>query len=294
MIDSASFHTHPLARGEPPHWSSGWGDDVRGPWVSFEVDNVEYRLRWMPPGTFWMGSPETESGRSADEGPRHLVTLSRGFWIGEVPCTQALWYAVTGARPSAFPGDDRPVEQVSWEDVHMFLGRLSERCPELEPRLPSEAEWEYACRAGTQTATYAGDLRLREENDAAVLDDVAWYAGNSSVGLVLYPDVDSSVPPTVRRRRIRPATRRVGAKQPNEWGLCDMLGHVWEWCSDGPRMYSMDAATDPMGSVASDADRAVRGGACRSDARFIRAAKRSARDPSYHDEYLGFRLARGP
>jgi hypothetical protein len=116
--------THPLQRGMPPAWASGWGEDERyGPWCAFEVGDVVQRLRWIPPGVFWMGSPEDEEGRISYEGPRHLVSIDSGFWMFDTPCTQALWESVMGENPSHFKGPaalpqegaKRPVETVSWE-----------------------------------------------------------------------------------------------------------------------------------------------------------------------------------
>src|SRR5512143_4332357 len=107
-----------------------------------------------------MGSPETEPGRWNDEGPQHKVTISKGFWLFDTACTQALWQAVMGNNPSRFTSPDRPVEQVSWNDVQDFLARINERIPGLALDLPTEAQWEYACRAGTDTATYAGGLKI--------------------------------------------------------------------------------------------------------------------------------------
>ena len=107
---------------------------------------------------------------------QHPVTLSAGFWIAEVPCTQALWRAVTGASPSHFEGDRRPVEQVSWNDVQAFIDSANRSDPSLQLRLPTEAEWEFACRAGTTEATYAGPLQLDDQGRSVHLDGVAWYS----------------------------------------------------------------------------------------------------------------------
>jgi hypothetical protein len=172
---------NPIEDG-PPEWASSWGEDRCGVFVGFEVGGVEQILRWIPPGTFEMGSPEGEQGRSDHEGPQHEVTISRGFWLGETPVTQALWKAVMGDNPSRFVDALRPVERLDVERVEAFMTEMEERIPGLGLRLPSEAEWEYACRAGTTDATYEGPVKILGERNAPVLDALAWYGGNSGVG----------------------------------------------------------------------------------------------------------------
>jgi Sulfatase-modifying factor enzyme 1/TIR domain len=148
-------------------WSKT-GEDQYGHWAAFEVKGVEQRMRWLLPGRFWMGSPEEETGRYDDEGPRHEVELTRGFWLGEVPCTQALWEAVMGSNPSRFQGGDRPVETVSWDDCQRFLEAVERQRSGPALRLPTDAEWEYAARAGTSSARYHSDPSA-----------TAWYDENS-------------------------------------------------------------------------------------------------------------------
>lgn len=145
---------HPLVTGCPPVWASAWGQDQYGPWCAFQVEEVEQRMRWIPPGRFRMGSPADEGGRFDREGPQHDVELTQGFWFFETPCTQALWTAVMGDNPSHFKGTRRPVEQMSWEDCQAFIHTFNQRFPELPLTLPTEAQWEYACRAGTEGARY--------------------------------------------------------------------------------------------------------------------------------------------
>ncbi|HEX4953282.1 MAG TPA: SUMF1/EgtB/PvdO family nonheme iron enzyme [Thermoanaerobaculia bacterium] len=257
-----------LLTSQRPQWASGAGEDNFGHWADFEVSGVVHRMRWIPPGKFWMGSPEGEAGRFDSEGPRHEVTLTRGFWLGEVPCTQELWQAVTGSNPSRFQGASRPVEQVSWKDCQDFLRRLEVKCPGLGARLPTEAEWEHACRAGTGTATWAGDLFL-DGRKAPELESVAWYFGNSSL-----------------------QTQPVKTKTPNPWGLYDILGNVWEWCEDWYGRYDSTAVTDPAGP-SWGSRRVFRGGSWSNLALNVRAAARLGYSPDYRNDGLGFRLARG-
>ena len=181
-----------------PTWASAWGSDEFGYWAEFTVADVSQRMRWIPPGQFMMGSPEEEEGRYSDEGPQHEEILKEGFWLFDSPCTQALWESVLGKNPSQFEGKLRPVEQVSWHDCNNFIKRLNQLKPGIDLCLPSEAQWEYACRAGNDDARYQNDLLA-----------IAWYSANSNS-----------------------QTHDVKGKAPNSWGLYDMLGNVYEWCGD--------------------------------------------------------------
>ena len=264
-----------------------------------------------------MGSPDDEPGRHGDEGPQHLVVITRGYWLGETPVTQALWQAVTGENPSEFKTPDRPVERVSWEECQRdFIARLNRDIAAESGerfRLPTEAEWEYACRAGTTTATYAGPIELRGQNDAPILDDIAWYSGNSGVDFDLPEGRDSSGWPNKQHPHTKAGTRRVGQKLPNPWGLYDMLGNVWEWCSDwAHRSYGESSSSsssssnnssssgssssdsvvvDPTGPATGES-RVIRGGSWGSLARHVRAAYRYALHPGNRNANLGLRLAR--
>ena len=126
-IDTHVAAWHPLIDGHPPPWASAWGQDAHGIFVAFTVGGVTQHLRWIPPGRFMMGSPDTEAGRFDNEGPQHEVRISQGFWLFDTPCTQALWEAVMGENPSYFRSPDRPVEQVSWDDVQQFLAQDAEQ-----------------------------------------------------------------------------------------------------------------------------------------------------------------------
>ncbi len=252
----------PLEGGAAPAWASAWGEDRHGVYAAFVVEGVEHRMRWIPPGRFTMGSPDGERGRWDDEGPQHEVVLTEGYWLGETPVTQALWFAVTGSNPSRFQGLDRPVERVSWNDAQDFVKRLNARLPGLEARLPTEAEWERACRGGTTRATWLG------ANNQRTLNAIAWWGDNSG-----------------------DETHPVGQKAVNPYGLYDMLGNVWEWCGDAMRRYDAAPVRDPYDTTSSPF-RVRRGGSWLSDAWFVRAAYRVALEPSIRDDDLGLRLAR--
>jgi formylglycine-generating enzyme required for sulfatase activity len=212
-----------------------------------------YRL--IPAGSFLMGSPEDEMGRRRHE-EQHTVEITQPFLLKTTPVTQAQWLAVMGNNPAHFQGDDRrPVEQVSWADAARFCETLSAQTGSPY-RLPTEAEWEYVCRAGTTTARY-GDT-----------DAVAWYRDNTNE-----------------------ATQPVGQKQPNAWGLYDMLGNVWEWCQDWYGDYPSEPQRDPQGSSSGDG-RVVRGGAWVHDAQYCRAAQRYNNPPTNRLFNFGFRPAR--
>jgi len=278
-----SWARHPLKDGRAPAWAVAWGEDRYGAFAAFAVGppgqkNVEQRMRWIPPGTFQMGSPKTELGRYRDEGPQHKVILTRGYWLGETPVTQALWIVVMGENPSGFRSErpdyqDLPVENVSWDDCQVFIGRLNAQVAGLVPRLPTEAEWERACRGETHSATWVGELSGKAASPE--LDVIAWYGNNS--GGKPHP---------------------VGHKAPNPYGLHDMLGNVYEWCADAakdngtPYPYTTEAVTDPVIS-SSGSGRIRRGGAWNSSARRLRAAYRLANARDYRYVSLGFRLAAG-
>ena len=196
-----------------------------------------------------MGSPDLEVGRNGDE-KQHEVALSKGFWIMESEVTQKQWQAVMGSNPSANKGDDLPVEQVSWNDCEEFCKKCADLGVPLQ--LPTEAQWEYACRAGTVEA-FSGDL-----------DEMAWHDINCGG-----------------------STHSVGTKTPNAWGLFDMSGNVWEWCIDWKSEYPSGSITDPVSS--SGTQRIYRGGGWRDGAWRCRSAIRIGAVPDYRDSSLGFR-----
>ena len=261
----------------PPAWAGGWGEDVRGVYAELLLGGVVLELRWISPGNFLMGSPEDEAGRWADEGPQHLVTLTRGFWLGATPCTQEQWQAVIGKNPSESQGQRRPVENVRWNDAAEFCGNLTRLAREsgampadFEFRLPTEAEWEYACRAGTTSAFNDESNCTKPEGKDPALERLGWYDQNSGN-----------------------ETHPVGEKSPNTWGLYDMHGNVWEWCADyWADRYSAEAQTDPTGPK-EGAGRVVRGGSSWIVAGGCRSACRGGREPGDRGWNRGFRLAAG-
>jgi formylglycine-generating enzyme required for sulfatase activity len=287
-----------LAVWQRAAWAVAVGRDRYGLWAAFEVSGVQQRMRWIPPGRFLMGSPPLEAGRWDDEGPQHEVTITKGYWLGDTPVTQALWRAVMTKNPSQFVGDDRPVEQVSWDDCQTFVGRLNQRLEGLEARLPTEAEWERACRSGTTTATWVGDLTLRGENDAPELDAIAWYGGNG--GVVSETDDHWNSWSSIEWREkqyphTQAGTHPVGRKAPNPYGLNDMLGNVFEWCqdaADGIRApsYVFEPAVDPV-SRGQGPHRVARGGSFLDSARVMRAALRFAYPRDSRVGRVGFRVA---
>jgi formylglycine-generating enzyme required for sulfatase activity len=282
-----------LAPWEMEDWAESAGRDARGLWADANIRGVAQRFRWIPPGRFRMGSPEAEPGRYGDEGPQHLVTWTQGRWLADTPVTQELWQAVTGKNPSYFQSADRPVEQVSWDDCNTFVKQLAELAPKLAPRFPTEAEWEFACRAGSDTATWLGDLDILGANNAPLLDGIAWYGGNSGKDFELPNGEDAGNWPDKQYAFDKAGSHPVKQKDPNPHGLFDMLGNVWEWCEDMRGEYSAAAQTDPLPNHVGRL-RVNRGGSWDDHARDCRAACRYAFAPDDRDHYLGFRLARGP
>ena len=280
-----------------PNWISGWGQDEFGIFVQFSLptgdkywDYVDERLRWIPAGTFMMGSPDSEAGRYDDEGPQHKVTISRGYWLMDTPVTQQLWEHVMGDKPSRFVDPHRPVEQVDWHRCTEFCESLS-KLVGASLQLPTEAQWEYACRAGTETSTYAGEMKIIGERNAPILDEIAWYGGNSGVDFDLDDGWDSSDWPEKQFKHESAGTRKVAQKRSSDWGVYDMLGNVWEWCRDGQRKYTDEAVTDPTGSLDEGSFRVFRGGGWLGLAQFVRSAYRVGHPPGHRRRSLGFRCA---
>ncbi len=285
---------HPLVNGCGPSWASGWGQDRFGIFAEFSLPGendswITQRMRWIPAGSFLMGSPKDEPGHRENEGPQHDVALSRAFWMFDTPCTQALWQAVMGSNPSRFSDPERPVEQVTWEDAQKFILKVNSAVEGLDLQLPSEAMWEYACRASSLEATYAGPIEILGENNAPALDAIAWYGGNSGVDYDLAEFEDSAGWREKQYKHTKAGTRKVKMKQPNRWGLYDMLGNVWEWCDDWYDAYQAEPQIDPIGPE-SGRIRVLRGGCWNGGAQGARSACRSY-GPGDRYNYIGFRCA---
>jgi len=289
------IHLHRLIK---PPWAVAFGRDLFGMYADFEVpahqdsNPVRQRMRWIPPGQFLMGSPRDETGRYENE-VQHHVTLSTGFWMFDTPCTQRLWMAVMeGDNPSRFSDPLRPMEQVEWKQATEFATKLAAKIPELCFRLPTEAQWEYACRAGTSTPIYSGSLEILGDANAPALDPIAWYGGNSGHEFDREDGVDITSYLWLSSKQYEfsvAGTRPVKQKRPNPWGLYDMLGNVWEWCQDWHSDYSLEPQVDPMGPE-DGSNRVVRGGSWIYNARYVRSACRHGNDPGNRYYVLGFRL----
>jgi formylglycine-generating enzyme required for sulfatase activity len=221
----------------------------------------------IPPGTFMMGD---NAGAGDYEMPQHQVTISQPFYLGKYEVTQAQWMEVMGTNPSDFRGPSNPVENVSWDDIQEFISRLNKREGHNRYRLPTEAEWEYAARGGTDTLFFfTRDLRSRREV-ATQLDAYAWFDENSG----------------------KP-THPVGQKRPNPFGLYDIYGNVSEWVQDWFGAYSGGSFTDPLGPSSGD-KRVQRGGSWDHLVRDCRSTYRDKWSPHIGSWLDGFRLALSP
>jgi formylglycine-generating enzyme required for sulfatase activity len=238
------------------------------------VNSIGMRLVRIESGQFVMGSPDEEPGRFFNEGPPHRVTISRAFYLGVTEVTQGQYETVMGVNPSRFMGGsygvdpDRPVEQVTWFDADEFCRKISE----LEGktyRLPTEAEWEYSCRAGTETRYSFGEALSCDEMcvPCDLADPHLWYCGNN----------------------LPEGTKKVGTRNPNPWCLHDMHGGVREWCRDWYERYSAGDVTDPQGAVLAE-EKILRGGYWGIGLRYCRSAQRGDLGPEHAFDYLGFRV----
>jgi formylglycine-generating enzyme len=252
----------------PPRWANAWGDDQYGLWADLTVNGVTQCMRWIEPGEFVMGSSDDERAALTDknlrewaygqESAQHIVEISSGFWLADTPCTQAFWAAITDGNPSRLKGSDEnvllPVESVSWNAVEEFLAQLRRLVPQAYATLPSEAQWEYACRAGAQTAYWWGD------------------------------NADST---RANMGEAFKQTTHVKHFKPNPWGLFDVHGNVWEWCLDAIRDYEKRLEVDPNGGDF----RVVRGGSWAASAGGARSACRYGIRRTDDWSGGGFRLA---
>lgn len=247
-----------------PRGAIGHGIDKFGWWADFEIKGVIQRMRFIQPDEFLMGSPDTEKGRFDNE-RQHPVLLTAGYWLADTACTQELWAAVMGGNPSRFKGDQQnPVENVSWSDItQKFLPRLNNLSPGFNLTLPTEAQWEYACRAGTHTRYSFGDEISTEQ---------------------------------VNFNSIRGKTVPVKSLPTNHWGLNEMHGNVWEWCMDEFTGYPQDASIDPNSHQDKKEDsrlRVLRGGSWVPSGKSCRSASRRILSMNARNYNIGFRLTRG-
>jgi formylglycine-generating enzyme required for sulfatase activity len=239
-----------------PYTNTGWAKEI-------VHDKTVLEMVFIPAGEFMMGSPEGEKGRRVDEGPVHRVRITKPFYLAKHETTQALWMQVMGENPSKLQSAKSPVEQVSWDDCQKFLARLNQMVQSSGFRLPTEAEWEYACRAGSGTAYCFGD----EDGE---FGEYAWYVENSDT-----------------------TTHEVGQKKPNAWGLHDTHGNMWEWCQSWYGKYDSPAGKvveNPPGPRGGDA-RVIRGGSWYCPPGLCRSAMRGRFPTDVRCMDLGCRVA---
>ena len=251
----------------------------QGSTAAYSTNELGMQFVMVPSGEFQMGCSEGVKPNecSKDEKPRHRVQLTKAFEIGKTEVTQKQWQAIMGSDPSAFKGEDLPVEQVTFLQVHEFLNKLNARNDGFLYRLPTEAEWEYAARAGT-TDQYAGslhDMAWYNDGQAAARGTGAFQNENSPVGLLV------------------PEPHPVATKKPNAWGIYDMRGNVAEWVEDfyDPNYYSNSKTADPKGAATGDG-RVVRGGSFRVYPWLTRVSLRTVFPETYEFNDLGFRVVR--
>jgi len=230
------------------------------------ISGVAFSFAWIPPGSFQMGSVNHEQDRDRDEGPLHTVTFASGFWMMTTEVTQMQWQAVTDSNPSYRKGDNLPVECVSWNDIQLFEDKLNSSDSGKGYCLPSEAEWEYACRAGTRTRFYWGN-----DPNYGEVGNFAWYCSNSGN-----------------------STHPVGKKRQNAWGLYDMSGNVWEWCEDSYHSSYNGAPEDGRAWIVPENfehyDHVARGGSWGSNPEWCRSAQRVRVNSDFKMGHFGFRL----
>lgn len=233
-------------------------------------NSIGMNFVYIPPGSFLRGSPTEELGRESDE-KQQLVSLSHGYYMQTTEVTQEQWKAVMGSLPLYIIKCDEkcPVERVSWDNAQEFINKLNILEESQKYRLPTEAEWEYAARAGSSTSFANGEISVLTCDNDTKLGDIGWYCGNSKIS----------------RHHI------VAQKKPNSWGLYDMHGGVWEWCADWYGPYSSEAVTDPGGPL-DGAERTMRGGGIADTARSCRSANRHSLRPDVEFNNIGLRIVR--
>ena len=246
-------------------------------------NGVTMKLVLIPAGTFTMGSPGTEPGRGSEEGPQHAVTISKPSYMGIYPVTQEQYEQVMGTNPSRFKGASNPVETVSWDDATEFCKKLSQKTGK-RVRLPTEAQWEYACRAGTTTAYNTGPAISPGEADC----DFSGSSATPGYWAKLKGWVRSFFP---AGKQPQGGPKPVGSFKPNDFGLYDMHGNIWQWCADwyGDDYYAHSPSSDPAGPE-SGSPRVLRGGSWSVDPRSCRSAYRFWIDPDHRRSVFGFRV----
>ena len=276
IIKTQNIKTKPKHRSRRKNakglsWTSESDRDQYGQYADFQVDNVVQRFRLIEPGSFWMGSPDSEEGRELDclRETRHRVKLSRSFWLADTACTQALWKTVLGTNPSIFKdNENKPVEKVSWDDVKELIQTLDRMQLVGSFSLPTEAQWEYACRAGTNTPFSFGDN---------INGDQVNYDGFSPYG-------------NGKKSIYRGATVPVKSLPPNSRGLYEMHGNIWEWCEDAfQEDLGSEVCIDPK--CKSGVGRIARGGSWHNYGGRVRSAVRCRFEQNYRNKNLGFRLS---
>ena len=248
----------------PPSWASSWGEDALGLWLILGLHGIRQRFRWIKPNNFLMGAPEEETAGLflPSKETQRAVQIWHGFWLAETTVTQELWQTVQHSNPSSFQGPAQPVEQVSWEDVQNFLQQLNSMLPDMKARLPTEVEWESACRAGSDTPFSFGEQIKPEQVNFNTSSD-GWEE--------LY------------RRRPVP----VRSLPANAWGFYEMHGNLWEWCAD----LWQDHGEARCPAEVLPKLRVVRGGSWVCDAASVRSASRDRYPADYKGASIGFRLA---
>jgi formylglycine-generating enzyme required for sulfatase activity len=252
------------SRPDTPTQQIGEGSivDGRPKELSFDFGgDVKMEMVLIPAGEFPMGSPDSDKNAHSDEKPQHRVRITKPFYLGKYPVTQEQWEALMGGNPSSFSGPKNPVDTVAWAICQKFLEKLNRKF-DAKPgkfELPTEAQWEYACRAGSTTRYCFGD-------DESQLSKYAWYGKNSGV-----------------------KTHTIGEKKPNAWGLYDMHGNIWEWCADWYDGYKSFPVDDPSGP-ATGTTRVIRGGGGKFAASLCRSASRIHFEPWQSFSSLGFRV----
>lgn len=288
-LDLTTFDTRKRWQLRPPPqfpapWAEEWGADEYGLWQTFSVKGIPLTMRYIPPGQFLMGSPEDEQERGRDE-TQHLVAITEGFWLAETTVTQAFWRAVMGENPSHFNPEtnkkvnrnteqELPVEQVSWDNCQQFFKQINQLLPELHLTFPTEAQWEYACRAGSQSRFHTGKELITEHEN---------HRHNYIHGEFLKEEYLYRTAPVKSFKR-------------NAEGLYQMHGNIREWCLDGSRKYSdnfSQAINDPLGPIWGGSA-VCRGGDWSSSEDNFRSAYRDTRARFICSRYIGVRPCISP